>query len=158
MKSLILPISFIFLLININCNHQSKNESTSPKTESSSQQSKIEKIQLTEQTRGSNTIITYTPASKVSSYNGEESNSPMSASEWGKITKQAEAIDLSKISTLQSPTTDRYTDRALIATIIITSNGTTYTSASFDSGKPPKELEELYNSIQPLKKVQKRKF
>ncbi|WP_142719819.1 hypothetical protein [Chryseobacterium rhizoplanae] len=72
----------------------------------------------------------------------------MSLSEWENISRQAEALNLSKISDLQSPTTGRYTDRALAATIIITSNGVTYTSATFDAGIPPKELEALYNTLQ----------
>ncbi|RTZ46319.1 hypothetical protein EJ377_18340 [Chryseobacterium arthrosphaerae] len=45
----------------------------------------------------------------------------MLPSEWNNIARQAEALDLSKISDLQSPTTGRFSDQALSSTFIITS-------------------------------------
>lgn len=150
MKALIISINIILVLSSIHCQNQSKNGSIEKVV--NEQQTKIEKIQLTEQTRGFHTTITITPKSKTTSFNGEENTSALSSSEWENISQQAARIDLSKISTLPSPSTGRHSDQAMIANMIITSNGTTYTSANFDSGNPPKELEALYQKIRPSKK------
>ncbi|MBP2619049.1 hypothetical protein [Chryseobacterium jejuense] len=148
MKTLIASINIILVLSSIHCQNQSKNGNIEKNANVSMQQTKIEKIQLTEQTRGFHTTITFTPKSRTTSFNGEENNKPMSSSDWERISKQAAAIDLSKISTLEAPTTGRHSDQAMIANLIITSNGTPYTSASFDSGNPPKELKPLYDEFQ----------
>ena len=74
--------------------------------------------------------------------------------ELGKVkTRLAQTIDLSKISDLKAPTTGRHSDRAMIASIIITAGGKEYTSSDFDSGHPPKELEALYKVINGPKKT-----
>lgn len=152
MKTLIISFNIILVLSSIHCQNQSKNGNIEKNLTVNTQQAKIEKVELTEQTRGFHTTITLTPKSKTTSFNGEENTSPLSPSEWEHIAQQAAAIDLSKISTLQSPTTGRHSDQAMIANIMITSNGTTYNSANFDSGNPPKELEALYRKIRPSKK------
>ncbi|WP_347216302.1 hypothetical protein [Chryseobacterium sp.] len=152
MKALITSLNIILVLSSIHCQHQSKNGSIEKNSTVNAQRTKIEKIELTERTRGFHTIITLTPQSKITSFNGEENKYPLSSSEWESISQQAAAIDLSKISTLQAPTTGRHSDQAMIANLMITSNGTTYTSSDFDSGNPPKELEALYKKIQPAKK------
>lgn len=148
MKTLITSLNIILVLSSIHCQNQSKNANIEKNVNANTQKTKIEKIELTEQTRGFHTIITLTPKSKTSSFNGEEKQSLMSSSDWERITKQAAAIDLPKISTLEAPTTGRHSDQAMIATLMITSNGTIYTSASFDSGNPPKELKALYDEFQ----------
>lgn len=146
MKIFITSLNIILVLSSIHCQNQSKNINTEKNV--NTQQTKIEKIELTEQTRGFQTIITLTPKSKTTVFNGEETNKPMSSSDWERISKQAAAIDLPKISTLEAPTTGRNSDQAMISTLIITSNGTPYTSANFDSGNPPKELKLLYDEFQ----------
>lgn len=151
MKTLIASFSIILVLSSIHCQNQSKSGNIEKNVIAKAQQSKIEKIELIEQTRGFHTTIILTPQLKTTSFNGEENKLPMSSSEWESLSKQTAAIDLSKISTLQAPTTGRHSDQAMIANLIITSNGTTYTSANFDSGNPPKELEGLYRHIQPPK-------
>lgn len=156
MKTLLTSINIILILSSIHCQNQSKNGNIGKTSTVNLQQKKIEKVQLTQQTRGSHAIVTFTPTSKTASLNEEVSNSKISSSEWERIADKAAALDLSKISTYEAPTTGRYSDRAMTATLIITSNGTTYTSASFDSGHPPKELEALYNEIQPSKETSKK--
>ncbi|WP_336961371.1 hypothetical protein [Chryseobacterium contaminans] len=148
MKMLIASINIILVLSSIQCQNQSKNGYIEKNVNVNAQQTKIEKIELTEQTRGFHTVITFTPKSKTSVFNGEEKQSPMSSSDWERISQRAAAIDLSKISTLEAPTSGRHSDQAMISTLIITSNGTTYTSANFDSGNPPKELKPLYDEFQ----------
>jgi hypothetical protein len=146
MKALITSLNIILVLSSIHCQNQSKNGNIEKNV--NKQHTKIEKVQLTEQTRGFHTTITLTPKSNTAFFNGEESNKPMSSSDWNRISQKAAAIDLSKIPTLQAPTSGRHSDQAMIATLMITSDGTTYTSASFDSGNPPKELKSLYDEFQ----------
>ncbi|CAI8777110.1 hypothetical protein [Chryseobacterium sp. IT-36CA2] len=128
------------------CMHKNNSDSTTNIT-NAVQKQKIEQIQLTEMTRGFRKSIIYTPSSKTTNTNEEVFNAKVSPSEWSTVSKLAGTIDLSKIAGLPSPTSGRHSDRALASTIIITSNGTEYTSSSFDSGNPPKELEALYNAI-----------
>lgn len=156
MKLQFIIINIITILSTIGCVNQNKNDVNSKNLTKITKQQKIEKIELIERTRGTNRGVVYTPNLIIATLNGESTQTPMPISEWEKISRQAEALDLSKISGLQSPTTGRYTDRALAASIMITSNGVTYTSASFDSGIPPKELEALYNTLQQPKEKQKK--
>lgn len=111
----------------------------------------IETIELTEQTRGTNRIFTFNSQSKTTSLNGNISTSDIISEEWQALIKEVSEIDLSKISELQSPTTDRYTDKALISTIIINDNGKKYESSAFDAGRPPLKLLNLYKKLQELK-------
>ncbi|MDC8101704.1 hypothetical protein [Chryseobacterium rhizosphaerae] len=158
MKKHFILINFIFIFSIISCINQNKGKNNGKNLTINTKQWKIEKVQLIEQTRGVNDSVTFTATSKVyTSNNADPTNSSISPSEWESISKQAEALDLSAISKLQSPTTGRYSDRALAATIIITSGGTIYTSATFDSGHPPKELEALYNEIQKPTRILKKK-
>ncbi|AZB00330.1 hypothetical protein EG359_12180 [Chryseobacterium joostei] len=147
MKPQSLLILAFSTLLNINCTSQQKAEINKNTSTSDIQKSKIEKIELQEQTRGTRKLITFTSSSKVVSLNGEATIFPLSSNEWKKITEQANQIELSKISTLKAPTSARFSDGALSATVYITSDGQTYTSSSFDSGVPPKELEKLYQVI-----------
>ncbi len=136
------------------CMHKN-NSDTATSITNAVQKQKIEKIQLTERTRGFSKSLLFTSSGKTINTNEEVVNATMSPSEWSTVTKLAETIDLSKISGLQSPTNGRNSDRALASTIIITSNGTEYTSATFDSGFPPKELQALYNAIIASDKTKK---
>ncbi|ALR31442.1 hypothetical protein ATE47_13350 [Chryseobacterium sp. IHB B 17019] len=139
-----LILIFLISIISISCNSQVKTLNHGNKSTISKKMTKIDKIELTERTRGINRIIIYTSTSKMFSDNGQETKEKLLPAEWEKIIKVATLIDLSKISSFQAPTTGRFSDKALASTVIITSNGKTYESGSFDAGIPPKELEELY--------------
>ncbi|PWN63390.1 hypothetical protein [Chryseobacterium oncorhynchi] len=147
MKAQSLSILVFSILLSTSCTSQQKAEINKDISISDVQKSKIEKIELQEQTRGTRKFITFTPNSKVVSLNGEVTTFPLSSGEWKKITEQANQVELSKISDLKSPTSARFSDGALSATVYITSDGKTYISSSFDSGVPPKELEKLYMVI-----------
>ncbi|WP_048511881.1 hypothetical protein [Chryseobacterium sp. FH2] len=147
MKIFILLVSVFFISFTSNCTSQNKNEIKPDNSKFTLKQFKIEKIQLTEQTRGTNRIITFTSNSKIVSLNGENTTFPLSSEEWQNISVQVNLVDLSKISSYESPTTDRFSDMALASSIIITSDGKQYTSNSFDAGMPPKELEALYDVL-----------
>lgn len=151
MRAILTLMNIILITSTICCANKNKKDNNEKKLTNTAKQQKIEKIQLTESTRGTNRNSIFTPINKITVLNGDSTKYTINPSEWDNISRQAEALDLSKISDLQSPTTDRYSDQALSATLIITSGGTTYTSASFDSGNPPKELEALYYTIRQPK-------
>jgi len=111
---------------------------------------KIEEIELTERTRGLNRSFTFSSTAFTTTSNGDSNNSKISLAEWESIEKQAKLVDVSKISSLAAPSTDHHSDRALASTLIITSNGNSYQSSSFDAGNPPKELATLYKAIQQI--------
>lgn len=139
-----LLLIFLISISSISCNSQLKTSNVENKSTIYEKMTKIEKIEIAEQTRGINRTIVYTSTSKTISNNGEQTSEKLPSAEWEKIVKQASIIDLSKISSFEAPTTGRFSDKALASTIIITSDGKTYESGSFDAGTPPKELEELY--------------
>ncbi|WP_223599687.1 hypothetical protein [Chryseobacterium sp. GVT01B] len=147
-------ILFNILLITsaTSCVHKTNSENNTTVT-TAVQQQKIEQIQLAERTRGFSKSIVFTPSLKTTNNNEDIVNTKVSPAEWQAVSKLAENLDLSKISDLQSPTTGRHSDRAMAASIIITSNGKEYTSSSFDAGHPPKELEALYNAINGTEKT-----
>lgn len=107
----------------------------------------IESISYSEYTRGTKRLYTFTPKLKTVSINGQVTNSINSAEEWSILLIQTESLDLSKISSLKSPTTDRYSDAAYASGISIIKDGKVFSSSSFDAGRPPKELENLYNEL-----------
>ncbi|MBB6330815.1 HD-GYP domain-containing protein (c-di-GMP phosphodiesterase class II) [Chryseobacterium sediminis] len=148
-------ILFNIILITsaTSCVHKNNSENSATNITNAVQQQKIEQIQLAERTRGFSKSIVFTPSLKTTNTNEEIVNAKISSAEWKAVSKFAETLDLSKISDLKSPTTGRHSDRAMAASIIITSNGKEYTSSSFDSGHPPKELEALYNAINGTEKA-----
>lgn len=117
---------------------------------------KIEKISLSEQTRGTNRIFTFSKGKLESSINGTKTNHEITLSDWSKILDNAENINLlEEISKLEAPSTKRYSDAALASAITITKNGLEYKSSDFDSGNPPMELKNLYNEIQKILEAKK---
>lgn len=70
MKLHILLMNSILLFLNTSCIHQNKN--SGKKLTSDAKQQKIEKIQLTEQTRGFNESVVFTPTSKTTVSNERE--------------------------------------------------------------------------------------
>lgn len=157
MKHVIILINIISIISNISCISQQKTEKIENKLTTKTKTEKIEQVELAENTRGINRHVTYTPHSKTVVDNDETTNYPVSPSEWKSIVQEAEIIDLSKIAGLESPTTERYSDQALSAVITITSNGHTYTSGTFDDGRPPKQLEALYKQMTNPKGSPKKK-
>lgn len=110
----------------------------------------INKIELTEMTRGTNRSIEVLSNSKNTKINGVSTQAKINSDNWAKLSKEANSLSLEKLNSYASPTTDRYHDGALAATIkITTASGQVYESQSFDAGKPPKELAALYNLLAP---------
>lgn len=136
-----------FVLCNINYTSQQKGSSDTITSNGVQKKSKIQKIEITEQTRGTNRIITFIPSTRNTSVNGNVSVDVLSAAAWESIVKQAEQIDLDQIASFRSSSEGRFGDRAFASTILITADGKVYESSTFDSGVPPKELESLYKEL-----------
>ncbi|MCX8533785.1 hypothetical protein [Chryseobacterium luquanense] len=119
--------------------------------------SMIEKISLSERTRGTNRVFTLSNGKLESSINAIINNKEISQNDWSKTTDFADKIKLEKISKLEAPSTKRYSDAALASIITITKNNTEYQSSAFDSGNPPVELKNLYDEIQKLIETKKSK-
>ncbi|WBV61892.1 hypothetical protein PFY12_07190 [Chryseobacterium camelliae] len=149
MKKHILLILLNLCFFNFNCTSQQKQEKNTNNLEQTKKQ-KLEKIELREQTRGTNKSFTLSSEALTVSLNENITNSKITLSEWENVEKEVNHIDLSKISSFAAPTTGHYSDQALASTILITSNGSTYQSSSFDSGNPPKELASLYKILQQV--------
>ena len=149
MKNFTLPIlsSFTIILGTVACSIQK------PMNSNISLNLNLEKIELTEQTRGTNIIYIFTPKEKITSVNGNQSSLPMNISEWENINKEISQIELSAIKDFESPTTKRYSDAALSSTIIITANNQQYNSASFDAGFPNQKLKPLYDLLKGSSKT-----
>jgi hypothetical protein len=149
MKKYILLALLNICFFNFNCTPQQKQGKNNNNLEQIKKQN-IEKIELREQTRGTNRIFILNSENLITTLNENVNNSKISLSEWENIEKQVNLLDLSKIPSFIAPTTGHYSDQALASTIIITSNGNSYQSSSFDSGNPPKELASLYKAIQQI--------
>lgn len=126
---------------------QQQQKVNSPSVKTS--QENIQKIELEEMTRGTRKMAVFTPSDKNVSLNDSSSRKTFSSTEWNNIVKAVSAIDLSRIESYPAPTQARFHDGALAATIRIHKNGKVYSSQSFDSGKPPKELSALYKLLAP---------
>lgn len=149
-KTTLLLITSFFL--SIGCLSQKKNSISENKSSQKTGESTIQKIELTEQTRGTNRLITFSTNSVIVDLNGNKKTSTLSSSDWKNIIQEAELIDLEKLSTYEAPTTHRFTDGALASTIILTVDGKQYRSANFDSGQPPAELKAIYSKLKESSK------
>jgi heat shock protein HslJ len=97
------------------------------------------------------TKVIITQDSVVTSFNGRgeptRTARATQSSEWTALAASLKEVDLSKISTLESPTNKRATDAAPFGSIIITTKDSTYTSAGFDGKNPHDMLKPLMEEI-----------
>jgi len=155
MKIYITLFAMIINLIFVECGSQGTNERKNNYPVTQNMQ-KIKKIEITEQSRGTNKTITFTQDSVLTTSNGIQTKSTMLSKDWNDILKQINTIDLSKIESFEAPTNERFSDKASACTIIIYSEGFTFSSKSFDKGFPPKELENLYMLLYPKSGIVKK--
>lgn len=136
-------------ILSLQCTAQEKEKSAATNTTTKLTKQTVQKVELEELTRGTNKVLVFTSDSKNVTHNGTETKRNFSGTEWDQVVKAINAIDLEKIDTYEGPTTARFYDGALAATIRIHKDGKVYTSQSFDSGQPPKELAALYKLLAP---------
>jgi len=84
--------------------------------------------------------------------NGEENtrNSSTKPEHWQEINRLVSGLDMNEMSNWEAPTQARFYDGARATIITIESDGQTFTSQSFDEGKPPAQLKKLYDYLESL--------
>ncbi|WP_172280738.1 hypothetical protein [Chryseobacterium sp. LAM-KRS1] len=142
MKNIIILLLSITTTIIGSCHSQKSTENKH--VIKNNQKNDLEKIELTEQTRGTDRKITFTSDSIVTYLNGESKITKSNDTQWTSIVKQTSSLNLDKLPSYTAPTTGRFSDSALSSVIIVTYKGKIYQSSGFDAGAPPKELEALY--------------
>jgi len=138
----------IILLTVINCNTVKSSESTMNEDKIETGKLSVQRISLSERTRGTDRIFTITSDKVETNMNGNIKEKSLSADTWKMISNKIEEIDLNEIESYISPTTKRYSDAALSSVITVEKDGKMYTSSDFDSGNPPQQLKDLYQTIQ----------
>ena len=148
MKYLQISTMVLFAFFNLQCTTTNKKNAIEKPNEIINKKENIQKITLEEITRGSRRSVEITDLSKNVEINGTNRSTKMRVEDWNTMQNTALKISLENINSYPSPTTERFHDGAMAATIKITSkDGKLYESQSFDTGKPPKELAALYNLL-----------
>ena len=92
-------------------------------------------------------IINNKTISVASKVRTEPTIKTCSETEWKKLSKAFQTVEVETISKLKAPSQNRLFDGAAIAKLKITYNGKVYKSQSFDHGNPPKEIKALVDEI-----------
>ncbi|MFY0628912.1 MAG: hypothetical protein JXR05_00945 [Flavobacteriaceae bacterium] len=118
---------------------------------SSQELSAFQKIDYKAQTRGSSFQITLQKGTLTYIENNKEVfQRALSKKESKAIYKSLKGIDLNTIDKITPPSKNHQSDRSLIASLEVESEGTIYKSSSFDDDNPPKELKELVDYLKSL--------
>ena len=67
--------------------------------------------------------------------------------EWATLSAMLQKIDVKRLPSLEPPSKAHQYDGAAIATLIITKDGETYQTQSFDAGNPNAAIEDLVNEL-----------
>ena len=134
MKILTLILSFIF--INNHCSESKKIQSNLS-------------FEYTAVTRGyyKKVIINNQTISIFKERNGTPKVRNCSETKWHTLNSLLETINLEQLPNLESPSDNRFVDRAAIANLTIHFKGETYKTEGFDDGNPPREIAELVKEI-----------
>lgn len=111
------------------------------------------KIIYKAQTRGSNLEYTVDNKSIIAVSNGVEGKNGITflkSDDKEAIVDLIGAIELDNMKNLIPQSQNYSVDRALIANVLIITNGKEYESSPFDHGKPPKELKPLIDQMLAL--------
>lgn len=147
MKLKITIIASIIALVSVSCIPKKQIANSENVSTQKNDQIDIEKIELSEQTRGTRKLIIIKPEALDINLNGNKSTSKITTNDWQQIVEKVKQIDLEKLSTYPSHTTGRFSDAALASGISITAKGNVYRSVEFDSDQPPVELKSLYELV-----------
>lgn len=128
---------------------------TMKNTNKKSSHGEVEKISLRKTGMVNSTVLEITESEKVfivQNRGSDEDNYSFKTneSEWKQLNKMLAAIDLNQIDSWEAPTQERFHDGARAVQITISMDSQEFNSQSFDEGKPPAELNELYNYLVSL--------
>lgn len=115
----------------------------------------VQKISLRKTGMVNSSVLEITETEKffiVQNRGGDENthSSKTNESEWKELKKMLAVIDLNQIDSWEAPTQERFHDGARAVQITISMESQEFNSQSFDEGKPPAELSELYNYLVSL--------
>lgn len=111
-------------------------------------------IQYKRQSRGFRSIVSFNKDG-ITLYQNSETPRTVSYTkdDWEHLQRLSKNIDLSGLSSLKAPTDKRSYDGARAAELTLVVNETSWTSAGFDDGSPPKELSELVEQLVSLEEA-----
>jgi hypothetical protein len=138
MKKMISVFTLLFFSLHINAQQKEMTNAavTSVEFESVGRRGRTE-IKITRDSM----VLTTRTGKKVKAF---------SQAQWNKLLNTVEDVDLSMIHTLVSPTHQRDVDGALHCRFFISTATNRYETQHFDSGKPMKQLQSLYDCVEML--------
>lgn len=107
----------------------------------------ISSVELTLSTRGTTKTLTVSAIRAVVDINGTKQSQKTDPAQWKKLLAQLNALDLSRLHTLESPTDRSAVDAAYSATLRVTTPQRRYETATFDHPNPPKQLIALLQTL-----------
>jgi len=119
----------LFLLMIANCNAQKSLD--------------YKEIRYVASTRGINIELKVTDSLIIYKKNQETTKVQVTSKTWKEITVLLSKIEVLKIETFVPPSEERFSDKALHATLTIIIDTKEHASQTFDHGNPPKELKAL---------------
>jgi hypothetical protein len=144
MKKILLPI-ILLLSITALAAPQKK------KLKKAKQKETITKVEYETFARRGRTEVTITKDSAISIGRTEKKFILMTAEKWNAVAKSLNAVKLSVIPSWESPTHQREYDGASHCKISVSTKNNKYESQYFDSGKPMKQLQAVYDAIDNLR-------
>lgn len=135
----------LIAIFAVQCSAQKETKTVKKELTNTIKKSNIKIVELEEITRGSRRNASISETKKTVVLMGKIATTSTTKTNWKDVENSVNKIALDKINSYEAPSTKRFYDGALAATIKITaSNGKIYESQSFDAGNPPKELANLY--------------
>lgn len=144
MKRTLLPILLLLCLTTLAIPQKKK-------VKKSKQKETITKVEYETFTRRGRTEVTITKDSAISIGRTEKKFILMNTAKWNELVKTLQAVKLSTIPSWSSPTKAREYDGAAHCKIAVSTKANTYESQTFDSGKPMKQLQGLYDAIDKIR-------
>lgn len=107
----------------------------------------FKEIRYEASTRGKKIELKVTDSELIYKVNQETTRVPLTAKARKEIIALLSKIEILKIETFVPPSEERFSDKALHATLTIIIDTKEHASQTFDHGNPPKELKQLLNRI-----------
>jgi hypothetical protein len=106
------------------------------------------------------TVLAVTPDSVIVTFNGRGEPTyyarGIKDAEWNDVNASMKNVDLSKVSSLESPTNGRESDRSPYAKFNFIGKDSTISSADFDGGKPHDMLQPLMKEFEKIQEKNKK--
>lgn len=144
MKKILIPIILLLSLAAFAIPQKKK-------IKKAKQKETITKVEYETFARRGKTEVTITKDSAISIGRTEKKFILLTPTKWNELVKTLQAVKLSAIPSWASPTKAREYDGAAHCKIAVSTKANKYESQTFDSGKPMKQLQILYNAIDSIR-------